>query len=286
MRPLKEGLLDKSGQTQFWSQLGALLWVAVNTRPDVTYDVSLHASYGTSPEKQHIAALTKIVRTLKSRDYSLTFQKLVDLTLVVFTDAGHTSMIFWAPKSVLLGDEVLSVLAEYGSSKIDRTVWSSYASELQAATIASDTSVSVLLLYEQLLHGVQAKEVKARLTNGTQKRVIVTDNKGFYDSIQTDKHSTRQGQTMQSLVYQILYDLVVDFGFSTFWVIKAEHMIADGLTKLSGSGGRVNLIRNVMDDCKVRITYCTTSGRKEKQELRNLHPLEPSGKHLESSINV
>ena len=109
-RKLPEGALDREGQTQFWSQLGALLWVAVNTRPDVAYDVSHLASYGTRPEKQHLVSLNKIVRTLKSRDYSITFAKVAerwsDLTLVVFTDAGHTSrpsghsqsgtMTFWA----------------------------------------------------------------------------------------------------------------------------------------------------------------------------------------------
>ena len=38
--------------------------MAVNTRPDVAYDISHYASYGTRPEKQHVAALNKIVRTL------------------------------------------------------------------------------------------------------------------------------------------------------------------------------------------------------------------------------
>ena len=304
LKSLRDGVLDRDGQTLFWSQLGALLWVAINTRPDIAYDVSHYASYGTRPEKQHIVALNKIVRTLKSKVYHLTFQKVAqswaDLALVVFSDAGHTSrpsghsqsgtMMFWAPKSVLQGSESIAVLAEYSSSKIDRAVWSSYASELQSATIASDSAVSLLLLYEQILYGLKAHEVKRKLMTHEQPRVLVTDNKGLYDSIQTEKPSTRQGQKMQSLVYQILYDLVVDYGFTTYWV-NAEHMLADGLTKLSGSspsssGGRVDLIRKVMEESKIRITYCTVSGRKEKQELHKLKPLEPAGKDLQSSIDV
>ena len=63
-------------------------------------------------------------------------------------------------------------------------------------------------------------------------------------------------------------------------------MIADGLTKLSSSGGNVELIRQVLDTSRIRITYCTTSGRKEKKELRQLHPSVPSGKELESSLDV
>ena len=298
-RKLSEGLLDREGQTQFWSQLGALLWVAVNTRPDVAYDVSHYASYGSRPEKQHLVALNKIVRTVQSRDYSITFAKVADnwedLTLVVFTDDGHTSrpsghsqsgtMTFWARKEVLSGKEVSAVLADYSSCKIDRAVWSSYASELQAATISSDSSVNLLLLYEQVFHGLKATQVKEKLTQGNTVRALVTDNKGLYDSIQTEKPSTRQGVKMQSLVYQILYDLVVDFNFQTYWV-NGSHMLADGLTKRSTSGAQVDAVRKVLEDSRIRITYCTKSGRKELHELRSLQPSPPQNKELDSSIDV
>ena len=303
VKRISDGVLDKQGQTLFWSQLGALLWVAVNTRPDVAYDVSHYASYGKHPERQHIVALNKIVRSLQSTTCTLKFRRLADrwedLTLVVFSDAGHTSrpsghsqagtMMFWAPRTVLEGHEAPAVLADFSSCKIDRAVWSSYASELQAATIASDSAVSILLLYEQLLFGLKAKEVKEKLTSVPYSRVLVTDNKGLYDSIQTEKPSTRQGQKMQSLVYQILYDLVVDYGFQTYWV-NAEHMLADGLTKLSGSGGRIDLIRDVLEHCRVRITYCTVSGRRERQaskhKLEKLVPVTPADVDLHSSIDV
>ena len=139
----------------------------------------------------------------------------------MFADGGHTSrpsghsqagtFVFWASRDVLQGKEVKANIAEYSSTKIDRAVWSSYASELQTAT-------SVLLLYEQILWGLKAGDVKAKLTNGKVARVLVTDNKGLFDSIQVEKPSTRQGVKMQSLVYQILYDFVVDYGFKTFWV--------------------------------------------------------------------
>ena len=298
-RKLPEGLLDRDGQTQFWSQLGALLWVAVNTRPDVAYDVSHFASYGSRPEKQHLVSLNKIVRTLQSCDYSITFSKVVDswdqMTLVVFSDAGHTSrpsghsqsgtVTFWAPREVLDGQEVRAVLADYSSCKIDRAVWSSYASELQAATISTDSAVNLLLLYEQVFFGLKARDVKSKITDGRVVRALVTDNKGLYDSIQTEKPSTRQGVKMQSLVYQILFDVVNDYAFQTYWV-NGAHMLADGLTKLSSSGAQVDAIRRVLQNNLIRITYCTVSGRKEQSEVRKLTPLEPVGKELRSSIDI
>ena len=80
-KKIPEGRLDKEGQTFFWCQLGVVLWVAVNTRPDVAYDVSHYASYGSKPERQHLVALSKIVRNLNSRDYSITFSKVVERSL-------------------------------------------------------------------------------------------------------------------------------------------------------------------------------------------------------------
>ena len=138
--------------------------------------------------------------------------------------------------------------------------------------------------------GSKAKVLKDKLTNKTQRRVLVTDNKGLYDSIQIEKPSTRQGVKMQSLVYQILYDLVVDYNFQTYWV-NGEHQLADGLTKLSSSGsnssgGKVDLIREVLRSSKIRITYCETSGRKEKQGMLKLDPLRPTTLDLSSSIDV
>ena len=217
-RKLPDGPLDKDGQTKFWSQLGALLWVAVNTRPDVPFDVLHFASFGSRPEKHHLASLSKIVRTSQARDFSITFSKILDnwedLTLVVFADAGHTScpsghsqsgtLAYWAPQEVLEGQKVRAVLADCSSCEIERAVWSSYASELQAATISTDSSVNQLLLYAQVLYGLKAEEVKQKLVTGKVVRALVADNKGLYDSIQTEKPSTRQGVKMQSRVYQIL----------------------------------------------------------------------------------
>ena len=69
--------MDKEGHGSYWSQLGALLWVAMNTRPDVAYDVYPIMPHGTKPEKQ-LVALNKIIRTSKSCEQSLTFSKLVE----------------------------------------------------------------------------------------------------------------------------------------------------------------------------------------------------------------
>ena len=127
--------------------------------------------------------------------------------------------------------------------------------------------------------------MKEKLTQGPNVRALVTDNKGLYDSIHTEKPSTRQGVKMQSLVYQVLYDLVVDYKFETYWV-NGTHMLADGLTKLSSSGAQVDAVRKVLEDSMIRITYCTQSGRKEMHELRTLKPSVPDNKELHLSIDV
>ena len=51
------------------------------------------------------------------------------------------------------------------------------------------------------------------------------------------------------------------------------------MTKLSTSGGNVELLRNIMTENIIRITYCKDSGRREKQqqhhELVMLAPVVP-----------
>ena len=133
--------------------------------------------------------------------------------------------------------------------------------------------------------GLKARQVEDKITKGDVVRALVTDDKGLYDSIQTDGPSTRQGVKMQSIVYQILYDLVVDYGFQTFWV-NGAHVLADGLTKLSTSEAQVEAVRKVLEDNLMRITYCTVSGHQEQSEVRKLVALEPANRERESSMNV
>ena len=142
----------------------------------------------------------------------MTFSKVEsrwNMALVAFADAGHGSrpswhsqagaLIYSAPKKIPNGKQAgNAILATHASVKLGRAVWSSYASQLQAAAIAFDSAVSVLLLYDEILWASKAKEVKARLTDGSTPRVLVADIKGLYDAVLIEKASTRQAVKMQS----------------------------------------------------------------------------------------
>ena len=49
----------------FRQLLGALLWLAINTRPDIMYAVSYVAKFAQNPGRKHWEALENILKYLK-----------------------------------------------------------------------------------------------------------------------------------------------------------------------------------------------------------------------------
>ena len=64
----------------FRQLLGALLWLAINTRPDIMFAVTYVAKFAQNPGKKHWYALENILRYLKGTlDYGLIFEKQEDM---------------------------------------------------------------------------------------------------------------------------------------------------------------------------------------------------------------
>ena len=70
------GPLDKAGAQAFGTLLGELLWVVVNSRPDAAFDVSYYAGFAQNPEREHLAALNKVLRYLQSGDYPIKYARV------------------------------------------------------------------------------------------------------------------------------------------------------------------------------------------------------------------
>jgi Reverse transcriptase (RNA-dependent DNA polymerase) len=80
--------------TQYQSIVGALMYAACATRPDIAYSVSTLSQYSARPNSTHFDALKRVLRYLRgSTNLSLTFTGTSDLTpqLVGFTDSDWAS---------------------------------------------------------------------------------------------------------------------------------------------------------------------------------------------------
>jgi hypothetical protein len=76
----------------YLSAIGALMYLANNTRLDISFAVNLLARYSASPTKRHWTGIKNILRYLHgTADLGLFYERNQDPSLVGYTDAGYLS---------------------------------------------------------------------------------------------------------------------------------------------------------------------------------------------------
>lgn len=75
------------------SIIGMLLYLSTNTRPDISYAVSIAARFSTSPKQSHAGAVKRIIRYLKGTIHNgMIMQPSNSLTLSVWADADFCGL--------------------------------------------------------------------------------------------------------------------------------------------------------------------------------------------------
>ena len=81
----------ESKRSTYMSAVGALLWLAAGTRPDLTYAVSALARFSSNPGRAHYVALLRVLSYLSAtRDRVLRFAPADDRELDIYTDSSWT----------------------------------------------------------------------------------------------------------------------------------------------------------------------------------------------------
>jgi hypothetical protein len=79
-------------QVPYLSAIGALLYLANNTRPDISFAVNVLARYSSKPTRRHWNGIKQVFRYLcGTRDMGLYYQKDTKSNLVGYADAGYLS---------------------------------------------------------------------------------------------------------------------------------------------------------------------------------------------------
>jgi len=121
----------------YMSAVGALLWLAGGTRPDLTFAVSVLARFCSNPAPAHYAALERVLRYLaRTRDRSLRFLSSRS-GLVVYSDAS------WATKNSTSGGVIL-----YNNCPI--SWWSRRQKSVSASTCEAECYAAALASREAL----------------------------------------------------------------------------------------------------------------------------------------
>ena len=76
----------------YLSAIGALMYLANCTRPDIAFAVNLLARHSAAPTKRHWTGVKNIFRYLQgTKDLGLFYRKNQDMTLIGYCDAGYLS---------------------------------------------------------------------------------------------------------------------------------------------------------------------------------------------------
>nr|AAS79613.1 putative copia-like polyprotein [Ipomoea trifida] len=79
-------------EVPYLSAIGALLYLANCTRPDIAFSVNLLARFSASPTRRHWSGVKHIFRYLQgTKDLGLYFENNQDITLMGYSDAGYMS---------------------------------------------------------------------------------------------------------------------------------------------------------------------------------------------------
>ena len=110
---------------------------------------------------------------------------------------------------------------------------------------------------------MNAKEYRERQT--TKRSILIGDNKGLYTAIGAANPITTRGEKRLTIDKVIMKDHLTSYRVDYYWT-NSGHQLADGFTKLSSAGGRVDLLLQAVQSGTIRIVYSEVSGRKEAKE--------------------
>jgi len=91
-RPREEEEEILGPHVPYLSAIGALMYLANSTRPDIAFAVNLLARHSAAPTKRHWVGVKTVLRYLNgTRDLGLFYNKNQDPSLLGYTDAGYLS---------------------------------------------------------------------------------------------------------------------------------------------------------------------------------------------------
>ncbi|XP_055633480.1 uncharacterized protein LOC129773848 [Toxorhynchites rutilus septentrionalis] len=214
-------LLDSN--EDYHSLVGALLYVAINTRPDIAASVSILSRQVSRATETDWVELKRVVRYLvKTAEYKLKLLPTESEQLVL---TGYCD-------------------ADWSADPSDRKSNSGYLFQLGKATICwasrKQTSVSLssmeaeyMALSEACRELVWLRQILEEMGEHQRKpTVVLEDNRSCIDFVETDRKSRRSKHIDTRVHYT--KDLV-DKGVVTLQFCSSEEMTADILTKPLGA---------------------------------------------------
>lgn len=228
----KTSPLTSSEYVQYRKGVGQLLWLSIQSRPDISFTVCQLSNHLKEPNIDDLNWYNKTVKQLKTEDsVPLVFNKIPDLDkgmkLLTYSDASFGNLANNGSQCgylIFLADanETVKNLISWKSVRLERVCSSTLTAESLALFKAVDHAMLIQQILKQLMGSVNA-EIKIH---------CYVDNKGLLELINKTKDPTEKRliTTMASIRESVdRQEIEVSF-------IPTKKMPADVLTKKSASG--------------------------------------------------
>ena len=218
----KTHALNPQEYGQFRSLCGKLLWLSLQTRPDISFEVCQLSNHLSDANVQDIISINKLVKKLQSEEpISLVFKalNLSKLKLKVFADAAYGNL----PKHgsqcgyiVFMSDDIIQNPIVWKSVKIERVCQSALGAEALSLIKAVDHAIFI----QQTL----------KLMTKTMEHIPIdcyTDNKSLVEML----HKTKDPEERKLICNIAPLRENIERGEITVTRIDTKEMPADILTK-------------------------------------------------------
>ncbi len=225
--------LSASDEHELRATIGALMWVACSTRPDISVDVSMSAAKLSNPTKGDLRKINKTIRYLKGTAHkTITYKKMgnSNLRMIAFGDSAFQNLtnagtqggiiVGLSPDDGIDSGTVPFAMVGYKSNKIRRVVTSTFSGELINQTATFDLGAHVRDMYDELKNGKQTKRSPLDL---------MTDCQSVVDHVRSMRMHTKERRLFGDVF--CLREAILLQEMRSINHIDTEHMLADGLTK-------------------------------------------------------
>ena len=220
---------DINSKDRLQSQIGKLLWISSQTRPDIAFDVcQLGTSFKNSGE-QDIKYVNKALTYLKQDSLQIKYKQLGkddNLKLIIYADASHGNLSDGGSQLgyliFLVGENQKSCLVNWQSKRIKRVVRSSLSAETLALSDAIDDGVYIAELISELLFN-GSKQISIE---------VYTKSKSLVDALNSKKNVTEKRLRIDIALLREMMDLKI---ITKLHCIDSQSQLANVLTKKGAS---------------------------------------------------
>ena len=235
----KTSNLSEAQKENLRQVIGKLLWVAGQTRPDISYNVCRLSANYKNATKEDLLLANKTIKKLKEYSSCLNFRKLQGpVKIVAFSDASHGNMPGGGSQGAFLiffvDKNGLSNIVTWQSRKVRRVVRSTLSAETLALSDCMDAAIYTAVMYTEIMYGKSNTE--------SIPIEIVTDSKSLLDSIKSNKPVSEKRLRIDIAAIK---EALQKGQISEIKWAPTNIQLANGLTKQSASP--IELLRVIAD---------------------------------------